>query len=289
MHIFGINAISFTNLFDLCYNVFIIALDYRTVHRKVIVIILLLFAFGTNLADADQIFVTLTSGADDIIFDGKWTFYTEWKESSENMINFNDGSRLSIKTAHDYENLYFLIDFISDTSLQKFADRGIVCIDSKLNRGDMPNEDDYCFSVVVGSQHPITLRGGNILAQTGFLEKINNHPQLIAAGGISDKNDRYTKNPHTSYEFKIPLETFGKSSIYGFYVVVYDANSGKAYSWPKDAAIETSPFIPEPKHWGELVSPDKSIPEFDTPLFLLLSITVVVFLGRTRIIRQQHG
>ncbi|HXW02885.1 MAG TPA: hypothetical protein VD651_01295 [Nitrosarchaeum sp.] len=250
--------------------------------RIFLIVILLLTIFGISVVHAEQIFITVTSGAQNIIFDGKWTFYTEWKESSENIINFDDGSSLSIRSAHDYDNLYFLIDFISDTSFKRFADRGIVCIDSKMDKGDIPNEDDYCFSVTLGSKTPVTLRGNELLAQTGFFEKIKNHQDLIVAGEVSDENDRYTKIPHTSYEFKIPLEMFGKSDKYGFYVVTYDANTGKAYSWPKDPAIQANPFISQPKHWGELISPDKSIPEFPTPfLVIILGIFLAIYVTRT--------
>jgi hypothetical protein len=246
-----------------------------------VIAILFLITFGINAAYAEQIFITVTSGAENIVFDGRWTFYTEWKETSENIIKFDDGSSLSIRSAHDYDNLYFLIDFISDTSFKKFADKGTICIDGKMDKGDIPNEDDYCFSITLGSKTPVTLRGGESLSQTGFFEKIKNHHNLIAASDISDENDRYAKIPHTSYEFKIPLEIFGRSDKYGFYVVTYDANTDKTYSWPKDSAVQTNPFIPQPKYWGELISPDKSIPEFPTPfLVIIVGIFLAIYVTR---------
>ena len=76
---------------------------------------------------------------------------------------------------------------------------------------------------------------------------------------------------------------FGKSDVYGFYVLAYDANTGKIYSWPKDTALEKNPHIPAPLYWGELVSPDKSIPEFEVPLFLLLSILFMVIFTNNKL------
>jgi len=177
---------------------------------KGVIVIILFATIFTNTAFAEQIFITYRDDADKTIFDGKWTFQREWKSTSEDIVKFDDGQRLSVKTGHDYENLYVLVNFISDTSIQKSADKAIVCIDSKMNGGNVPQNDDYCFMVTVGSPRPITLQGGQTLAQSGYLKKIENHPGLIAVGGISDKNDRYSNIPHSTYEFKIPLEIFGK-------------------------------------------------------------------------------
>ncbi|MBI5697153.1 MAG: hypothetical protein HZC29_01340, partial [Thaumarchaeota archaeon] len=41
--------------------------------------------------------------------------------------------------------------------------------------------------------------------------------------------------------------------------------------------------VPSPQLWGDLISPDKSLPEFDLPLLVLLpSLVLVFYLTRTR-------
>lgn len=238
----------------------------------------------TNLSYAEQIPITLSGGVSKIIFDGKWTFKAEWKQTSLIETEYNDGNKMVIRTAHDYENIYLLIDFVSDTSIQKFGDRGIVCIDSKVDRGSKLNSNDYCFSVTVGSKKPHTLQGDNNLAMIGFLKKIENHPEFIAIGGVSDENDRYSKIPHASYEFKIPVEVVGRSNIYGFYVGAYEGKTGKVYSWPSESSAEKYPFIPSPNKWGELTSPDKTIPEFGIANFLLFcTMAFLIILTRHRL------
>ena len=248
---------------------------------KLVVGFILCIVITPNIAFAEQILTTLRSDANNTIFDGKWTFLQEWKSTSEDIVEYDDGTKFVIKTGHDYENLYVLIDFITGTSFNKSADRGIVCFDTKMNRSTIPDKDDYCFSVVLGSQRVFTLQGGNFLAQKGYWIRTENHPNLVAAGNISDKNDRYTGTPHSTYEFKIPIEAIGRSDMYGFYVGVYDAKSHKEYSWPKYIANERYPYVSAPDKWGELVSPDKSIPELKWPTIVLLSaIFFVVFISR---------
>jgi len=169
---------------------------------KVIVIILFFIIFGFNSVYAEQIFISVTGAADIIIFDGKWTSTPEWKQSSEEKLTFDDGSKMAFRISHNYENIFVMINYISDKTLSNMADMGVICIDSKADGGDYPQKDDYCFLIAVGSKHPITLQGGHFLAPSGYFKKIENHPGLIAAGGLSDENDRYSKTPHITYEFK---------------------------------------------------------------------------------------
>ena len=230
---------------------------------------------------AEHIFTTYGQFGDGIIFDGKWTFLKEWKPSSEDIIGFNDGKTLSIKTGHDRSNLYVLLDFISERSFAKFADFGMVCISTDFGKENHPEDNDYCFVVPLGSKNPITLKGGSPLGKNNYFTKIKNHPDLVSVGGISDKNDRYTSVPHTTYEFKIPVEIFGASDMYRFYVALYDANANKIYTWPQDIATETYPYVPPSSRWGELISPDKSLPEFQLPVLILLPvISLAIYLTR---------
>ena len=253
---------------------------------KSIFVILILILIEVNFAYGDQIFITVRSDAGNTVFDGRWTFLQEWKSTSEDKITFDDNAEMVIKTGHDYENLYVLIDFIGDTSLGKFADNGIVCIDTKMDQKSIPDDNDFCFIALMGSDRPTTLQGGSTLAQTGHWKKIENHPRLITVGAMSDKNDRYSIIPHATYEFKIPVEIVGKTDVYGFYVGAYDTKKGKEFSWPQNISTDKYPFISSPSKWGQLVSPDKSIPEFTSPIFVLLSVAFVIFFIRNKIIAR---
>lgn len=246
---------------------------------KTLVTILILIPFVVNEAYSEEIFITLMTEFEKMTFDGKWTSKLEWKGTSETIV-FDENAKLVIRTGHDYENLFVLINSVSDESLDRISDRGIVCIDSKNDGGNHPKKDDYCFIISVGSDQPITLQGGHFLAQTGFYKKISNHPDLRAVGGSSDDRDRYSKTPHTSYEFKIPLEIFGKSDIYGFYVGAFDASNGLTNGWPREAQEDNYPFIPTPDKWGKLISPDKSIPEFELPFLIFASTFMIIFIPR---------
>jgi len=249
---------------------------------QIIYVLFLIFPlFLINTAHAEQILTTLSIGTDEIVFDGKWTHRTEWKSTTLTEMQYDDGQKLVIRIGHDYQNLYVLLDFITDVSIQSHSDKAIICVVNKEILEIKPNQNTFCFITVIGLKNSHTLQGGSDLGATGFWKKINNHPQLIAVGGISDENDRYSKIPHSSYEFQIPLELIGRSSSYGFYVDVIDGKTGKEYSWPENVSSEKYPFIPTPDRWGELFSPDKSIPEFNIPIYILLvTFTLVILLGK---------
>ena len=112
-------------------------------------------------------------------------------------------------------------------------------------------------------------------------KKISNTEGFIGAGTKSDQNDKYSKIPHSSYEFKIPLNLFERSDVYGFYVLVFDASTNQYYSWPTNISPDGVFDIPSPNKWGELVSPDKSIPEFNFPLLVMIpSLFLVIYFTR---------
>ena len=102
---------------------------------------------------------------------------------------------------------------------------------------------------------------------------------------MSDDNNRYSKVPHTSYEFKIPIDLIQRSDNYGFYLSVYDADSHVFFTWPYEASKENLLKIPSPNTWGDIVSPDKSLPELNLPIlvFTILIFTIILVQSKTRI------
>jgi len=252
---------------------------------KLVILSMMLILIYPHLAFAQpQIFTTLRGGTDAIIWDGKWSFLQEWKPTSEDILNFNDGNELSVKTGHDRENLYVFLDFVTENQFKKYSDYGLVCVTSSKTTESSPQKDDYCFFVALGHHNPLTFQGGGYLGLTNYFMKIENDPGLIAVGGISDEHDRYSSTPHASYEFKIPIQVIGRSDVYGFYAAMYDAQTGKTYSWPQNISNQSFPEILPPSKWGELISPDKSLPEFPYPVIMMLfAIMITIYMSRRHV------
>lgn len=252
------------------------------------IITLLMMIFNNAFAD-DSIFTTYREDGNSIVFDGKWTFEQEWKHASEDIIKFNDGNQLSIKTAHDRENLYVLIDFFTEKKITKGSDYGMFCITNNSTGQDYAQDDDYCFRLTVGSKTPIVLQGGSLLAATNYYKQVQSPFTIKASGGISDSNDRYTSTPHPTFEFKIPINMIGRSDVYGFYVSAFNSHTNHIYSWPNKITDDEFADPPPPSEWGHLVSPDKSLPEFPLPLFItIFSFSLIIFFTRKQFL-YRHG
>jgi len=234
---------------------------------------------GTNLAYADEVLITYTNRLDDVDFDGMWSYETEWKPGSLVVVK-NDESDFVYRIAHDYENLFVYVSAVSDKTPNKISDRAIVCIDGKNNGGEKPDTDDFCFISYFGTNKIFTLQGGSNFGQNGFYEIVDNHPGLIGIGASSSQYDKYSKIPHNSYEFKIPIEIIGRSNIYGLYIGVFDSNLNKQYGWPQESLNEKYPFIPIPKLWGQMISPDKTLPEFENVIFVFLPAFFAILILR---------
>ncbi len=244
--------------------------------------IFMLLLVSVNIVYADEVLITLTTRLDDIKFDGKWTYENEWKPSSLVMIKNNDASFV-YRIAHDYENLFVYVSAISDKTPSKSTDRAIVCIDGANSGKKKPTIDNFCFISTMGTSKVYTLQGGGDFGQNGFYKTVDNHPKLIGIGAVSTEFDKYSKTPHSSYEFKIPVEIFGRSNVYGLYVGVFDSNTSNQYGWPQEAIQEKYPFIPNPESWGQMISPDKTLPEFEIPSVMLFSTLIfLIFLSKRK-------
>lgn len=249
---------------------------------KILIIVLGFFIFNVNaFAESESILVSKSIDMKDVLFDGKWTHSFEWKRSSLDIIDFKDVKKFYLRSAHYEDFIYFHINFIVDGTPDKGIDHAIICIDSKNEKNKISDNNDYCFIVVLDEREPVTLQGGTMNKLNGNFKKILNHEEFIGIGSMSDKNDRYSKTPHASYEFRIPTDIVGRNDNYGFYVSVFDGNKNENFSWPEEAMEDTELKIPSPSKWGNLVSPDKSLPEFDA--ILLLPITIVLVLLTSKI------
>ncbi|MCV0393247.1 MAG: hypothetical protein K5790_08190 [Nitrosopumilus sp.] len=231
-----------------------------------------------SFAESNQpILITQSIDMDRIIFDGKWTFITEWKPTSLTKISL-DHKQIILRTAHFENFIYVLVDSIDDYTLDKGIDKATICFDGNNEKNNIADNNDFCFSSTLGNSNGISFQGGSVNALTGHFQKISNPDGFIAISDVSDENDRYTKIPHPSYEFKIPLDLLGRSDNYGFYLSVYDGSSNTFYSFPEEITRENLFKIPPPSQWGDILSPDKSLPELSLPIliFTVMFISVII-------------
>lgn len=233
------------------------------------------------LANQDLLVTKSLVLKDEIHFDGIWTHPTEWKSSSLQRIE-TDLGEIYLRYAHQENFVYFLVDAVFDDSLDVRSDRATICFDTKNDKTKFAQKDDYCFVAVLGKRTGYTLHGGSKISVTSNFERIPNPDGFIAIGATSNDQDRYSKVPHSSYEFRIPTEVIGRSSVYGLYFELYDQATTLTYTWPQ-LDKDVSPYrIPSPVYWGELVSPDKSLPELNGVVVLVLSSFILVILSQNK-------
>jgi len=238
----------------------------------------------TFASSTEPILITISPDMENVIFDGKWTFLTEWKPSSLTTIVI-DGKQIILRTAHFENFIYVFVDSINDFTLDKGMDKATICFDGQNNKNQITDKNDYCFSSTLGDKQGMVFQGGSVNELTGNFQKIPNPDDFISISTVSDDNDRYTKTPHPSYEFKIPIELLQRSDNYGIYLSVYDASSDTLSTFPKETIQENSLKIPSPSQWGDIISPDKSLPELNLPIlvFTILIFTVIIVQSKTRI------
>ncbi|AJW69705.1 hypothetical protein [Nitrosopumilus adriaticus] len=250
------------------------------------IFVILSFSFSSVYA-VEPILITSSGVADKIIFDGKWSDNLEWKTSSYDQFHFaDDNSKIVLRSAHQDDFIYIQINAVSDFTLDKGSDSATLCFDSKNDKSSISKNDDYCFFTTLNGKNSFTYQGGSPVSLNGNFKKIQNHKDYIAIGNVSGKYDRYDAKPHPTYEFKIPIDLLGRSDNYGFYFSTFDANSYKKYSWPKQLDTSSPLKIPSPSQWGDIISPDKSLPEFNYSIFLLFIIPIFLitsFITKNRI------
>lgn len=245
---------------------------------------MLIFPFEKiNAVSEEPILITSSPQMNQVIFDGKWTNPPEWKASSWNKFSYDDGMVIHLRTAHYEDFIYVFVDPVNDHYLNKGVDYATVCLDGQNNKSEIPDKDDFCFRVSLGQNEGGVFQGGLPIGLNANFQKITSPEGFVGISSVSDENDRYTKIPHPSYEFRIPIELIERSSSYGFYLSVYDGNSKTFYTWPKESHRESLFKVPSPSEWGDIVSPDKSMPEFEWPFLALLPAFLFVIILTKRL------
>lgn len=222
----------------------------------------------------EEIFITKSTDDQLPMIDGMWSYEKEWARTSEAILNYESEVRLILRTVHDRQNIYIMLDMVTDIVKDPQKDHAVVCFDTMKNGGNMPDKDDYCFIAMYGSDSFVTYTGGGS-ATDNHLAKVNNPKGVEVKAAVSGEFDRYSKRPHLSYEFKIPVETLTRSNSYGFYFAVFDASENAVYSWPQVSFEGNYPYVLPPNQWGKLVSPDDSLPEFPIVNIVLASTILI--------------
>lgn len=250
---------------------------------KPTIFLILFTVFGvSDVYGEDNILITYSNSIPDVIIDGRWSFPTEWKASSYDLVMYDD-QRIHLRSAHNENFVYIMINFETDTSIDTNSDMATICLDPDSSRPAVPTEDIFCFTSVLGQNKGNVFQGGSDVANTGHFKKITGFNSYETGAMASDENDRYSKIPHSTFEFKIPIDKVGRFDNYGLFLSVYDDTSKKFYTWPADLRHDVRQ-IPSPQLWGQMLSPDKSLPEFPIPLLAL-----VLFLSCTVLFTRNTG
>lgn len=239
---------------------------------------LLWLGFIVNETFAEESILVLESNAVRDL-DGKWTFVSEWKESAYTGLSYENGGKLILRTAHDRNYIYVLVDHLGDTFPNKGEDRATLCLNGN-SKNKNPEKDDYCFIVTLGRNNPIILQGGSpSIVKSNFKRIFETEFE-----GMSDVTvtDRYSVIPHVTYEFKIPVDLVGRNNEYQFYVAVYESQNNYVLTWPKYITLKNNFAIPPPSNWGTIISPDNSLPEFQFPYFVFFIPFMMIIVLRTQ-------
>jgi len=229
----------------------------------VLVIFFFIISFQKVYAE-EPLPITRSFDMENVIFDGKWTTGLEWKRTSLETIYFDENFIAKLRFGHQDEFVYIMLDVVSDKNLDMDLDSTMICFDTDNSKSQVFDETDFCFSTPLG-ENPKTFQG---VSSSNEIVQISNPTGFLAIGGVSDEINIYRKEPHPVFEFRIPTETIGRHDVYGFFISYYDSNSNMTYTWPSLQLEEN--VTPPPNMWGEMISPDKSLPEFGFPLFLLM-------------------
>lgn len=219
---------------------------------------LLIFLATIGLAQAQEQSVTCWTLMNPVTMDGKWTNPQEWTDASESrMVPQLWNGTAYVRTKHDADYVYVLVDYISDTILGA-GDYCTLRFDTKGDGGNAPHEDDYSFVfewLTVGSSSFQMRQGVGYSWGVLVLDPIG----ATAKSDCKPSVDPYLEAAHMVYEFKIPLALFGSSVNSRVCVDAQDRYpSGITMLWPNTFNTEW------PSTWGKLAISTVPIPEFSS-------------------------
>lgn len=204
-----------------------------------------------------------------VMIDGKWTAPDEWSDAVVTvLVKFQTQNATGyLYSKHDASSFYFLVDFVSATSLYSASDFASITVDPLHNGGNTPQSDDRRFD----SKYP---SGGAMSIGTGASDWNRGNPLPSGVNiAMSMSGSPNLAQPHQITEFQIPFSIFPEmQNTVGFRATAgYYSNSGlTAAEWPEDSSG------PTPATWGELTVSPTPIPEFEGVWLMLIFATTIL-------------
>ena len=72
---------------------------------------------NVSASSTEPILITISPPMEEVTFDGKWTFFTEWKPTSLTYVH-SDDKQIILRTAHFGNFIYIFVDPIDDLTLE---------------------------------------------------------------------------------------------------------------------------------------------------------------------------
>ena len=224
-----------------------------------VILMLVPSTLGLSFGKSDEMLI-IPKSTKPAQIDGMWSTKTEWTDASETKF-LEKGLTAYFRAKYDERFVYILIDFVSDQSLERSGDWAVVCFDTKSDDSNTPLADDYCFyrATRAGDFRSGIMQGNG----TGWtiIEEAEVIGEFKARMRYSHLNDPYeNKNDHVSYEFKIPIASYGLDEQMKIYVYVNDGYHNNFVEWPTNAGGKqfaySSPTIKDvlaaPNNWDNL-------------------------------------
>jgi hypothetical protein len=205
------------------------------------------------------------------MIDGTRDYSNEWQRPGFTRSPEGTNQNLVIRSEHDREFMYFLLEDRSDKTNDGADDRGIICLDNPPRETPSPGDEDIC--IFVTKTGVITaVKGSDDGSANNFVEVPT---ELKARGGMTDG--------FTTYEFKIPIDFVGRYSEYGFLTASVDISSQTMTMFPDRGYSDN---IPPQNLWATMQSLDKTIPEFPYPILVgSIGLTLVItYVRRSRLV-----
>ena len=89
--------------------------------------LMIFVSFENASAISEPILITISPSMEHVIFDGKWTHFSEWKQSSHNFYSYDNEKKIvHLRTAHFEDYIYVLVDPIDDYTLDEKIDESLL-------------------------------------------------------------------------------------------------------------------------------------------------------------------
>jgi len=213
-----------------------------------------------------------------VTIDGKWTYDAEWSDASvatfSTFYQSTNRATAYLYAKHDSSNFYFLIDFVSATSLDTLDDYASITIDPLHNDGNYTTTmDDRRFDSQYPTGGKMGIGTGAAHFNYGFSSSLPQGVKIAMSMGSSEN----LAQPQEITEFRIPYSTFSQlMTTVGFTAAVSHGGAfGFDYTagvWPA-GALATAPVT-----WGELTLSPAQIPEF-APFTAVVIMSLLVTLS----------